>query len=118
VSDGWLDIGGDEYRWYIAWFFEDDGEGGALGESTHTEKDLENATPEDREHILATLTAQKTEGWERGNFGVLTWESLTKAKAALRAVKAALKSDKGGKWPEWAVKAQAAGWKPPKGWKP
>jgi len=21
-------------------------------------------------------------------------------------------------WPEWALKAQAAGWKPPKGWKP
>lgn len=118
MSDGWLDIAGEDHAYYIAWFFEDDGEGGSLDDGQYTEADLAKASREDRQHILATLTAAKTEGWERGEYNRFTWSSLKQAKAALRAVKHALKHDTGAPWPEWAVKAQAAGWKPPKGWKP
>jgi len=117
MSEGWLEISGREYRWTISWFFED-GEGGTLGDDRYTDRQLEEASSDDRDHILATLTAQKTQGWQRDSGGAFTWESLTKAEAALRVIKAVLKSDKGGKWPEWAVKAKAAGWNEPKGWKP
>ena len=48
-----------------------------------------------------------------------TFESKSKAQRALALLRSAAKRIKDDKpWPDWAVKAQAAGWKPPKGWKP
>jgi len=102
----------------LAWYFEEDGDYGAvLGEEVFTRAQLDSSSTNDREHVLATLTAAKTEGVRRDSNGYY-WPSLTAARAALRTIKAMLKADPGGKWPEWAIKAQEAGWKPPKGWKP
>lgn len=105
----------EEFR--IQWVFEDLGEGATLGESVYTDRDLTKSEASDREHILATITASKTEGVKHDRHGYY-WPSMSSAKAALRAIKAAWKLDTGAPWPEWAVKAQGAGWKPPKGWKP
>ena len=101
----------------IAWFFDEEGDYGAiLGEEVYTAADLLKSKVEGREHILATVTASLTDGVERDERGY-SWTSIKKARCALKAIKAALKHDVG-PWPEWAVKAQAEGWKAPKGWKP
>lgn len=52
-----------------------------------------------------------------------SFESKRRAFEFLKAMRAALKAAKrefndGVPWPEWAKTAEAAGWKPPKGWKP
>jgi hypothetical protein len=47
------------------------------------------------------------------------FDSTSVAREALRAVNARLNLDKANKpLPEWAKKALAEGWKPPKGWSP
>lgn len=47
------------------------------------------------------------------------WDSRAAVTAALRQIKAETKAALSeAPWPEWAIKAKAAGWKPPKGWKP
>lgn len=116
----WLEVYvRDRYddAWRIQWVFEGFGEGGTLGEDVHVDADLADCEPEERSHVIAVVTASKTEGVERDQHGFY-WPSKAKANAALRAIKAAWKTNTGASWPEWAVKAQAAGWKPPKGWKP
>ena len=109
----------DPYIYRLAWYFEDEGDfGGVLGDGKkYTERDLEKAKGEDRELVLAEITAQQTENVQRDDRGYF-WESKKDALGALRACKAAIKNDTGAPWPEWAIKAQAAGWKAPKGWKP
>lgn len=107
---------------YIAWVFDGD-EGGVLGEEVYTQTDLDKARPESWEHIRATLAAAQTEGVTRqraqmAHCDCYVWPSMKLARQALRAVRAAIKDRSGVPWPDWAVKAQAAGWKPPKGWKP
>lgn len=111
---------------YIAWVFDGDA-GGALGDPTYTQADLVKAaadpTGDDWDHVKATITASKTVGVERiraryAHTTCYVWPNRKLANAALRAIRAALK-DKGDKpWPEWAVKAKAAGWTAPKGWTP
>jgi hypothetical protein len=123
MSDGKLIVvdARDRYSGYsICWFFPETGdEGGILGDMDRfSEAKLVKAKPGDRAHILATLTAGKTEGVSWDPRQGYTWESRVKATKALAAVKFALKNDTGAPWPEWAVKAKAAGWKAPKGWKP
>jgi hypothetical protein len=106
-----------DYRFSIIWVIDGE-EGATLGEDTYTDKQLAKASPEDRDHILATITASKAPGATRdGSYGYW-WESKTQAAAALRAIKKTLRADNGAPWPEWTVPALAAGWKPPKKWKP
>ena len=106
-----------EYHWRLQWFFPDDDDIGAiLGDELYTEEQLNKNKSEDREHILATITASRTVGVEHDRNG-FAWQSKKDATNALRAIKAAMKSDQP-PWPEWAVKAKAEGWTPPKNWKP
>lgn len=106
------------YIYRITWSLAEEGDHGAdLGDSIYTAGALEKASPEDREHILATLTAAKSVGVERDATGYF-WESPTKARAALRLINLALKTDGGAPWPDWALQAKAERWTPPKGWKP
>ncbi len=103
--------------WRIKWVIAEDdwGDGAVLGEGTA--KDWEGPAPtsrEDWEHWAAQRAASATAGVERDQNGFF-WESTRDAKAALRVAKEALKQDR--PMPEWATKALAAGWKPPKGWK-
>ena len=103
--------------WHIMWVIDGD-EGATLGESTYTARDLKKASPDDRDHILATITAAKCPGARRINHDGYCWQSKTQASAALKVVRLALKSDTGAAWPEWTIAAIAAGWRAPKGWKP
>ncbi len=103
-------------QWRIAWIFDGD-DGATLGDDVYTDRDLAKAKPEDWDHVAATLTASKTEGVERDQGGYY-WESESNAKKAYRVVRAVLKDKSKKPWPEWATKAVANGWKPPKGWKP
>jgi hypothetical protein len=106
----------EDYRYRIAWFIAETGdEGMTLGEEVYTEKQLANAKDDDKQHIAVTLAASKTAGVTRdGRYGY-SWATKREAQAALKACNNASKLKTS--WPEWAVKAQSAGWKPPKNWK-
>lgn len=105
----------DRYGKYrICWYFPDDGdEGAVLGDylqGAHTEDP-------DTDHKISTEAVKATANLDSDG---LFWESKAKAAlAALAAAKAAIKAAHSSKpWPDWAVKAAAAGWKAPKGWQP
>ena len=80
---------------------------------------------EDSEHAAATLAIFKNGAHKRDNRGFY-WESKSVASRVLRVVNAArrefdiwCKQQKAKTpLPDWAVKALAAKWKPPKGWEP
>jgi hypothetical protein len=115
-----LQIYEEQYVFRIQWYFPDvDDFGATLGESDFTEEDLKKLKPEDedRDHIVATIAAGKTPSVQKNGRGFF-WDTSAAAKKALVAIRAAIKSDDGGPWPEWAIKAKANGWTPPKGWKP
>jgi hypothetical protein len=104
-----LDIFEDRCEYTIAW--DDDGNPGLL---------LGETVPKTyKEHTAATNAARVVGDCEKRRDGVLVWETITGAKRALRAARAAVKAVQANTpWPEWAIKAKAEGWKPPKGWKP
>jgi len=109
--------------WRLRWFIvEDDSEGAVLGEyeplsNEEIELQLSKQKGGDRDYYVSELAVLDAPGRQRDPYGHF-WESEKEAKAALRIVKAALKNDGGGPMPDWAKQALAAGWKPPKGWKP
>lgn len=96
--------------WSIAWWHE--GEDGLyLGQEVPC-ADQETQVAQDA--ITAAGLAP-----ERDRNGAWVWGSKRQASAALKVANAALiaaESDK--PLPDWAQKALAHGWKPPKGWKP
>jgi hypothetical protein len=114
------------YGYYIAWFLVEDGDvGGVLGD----EKYPKNYVPKNEGSwscYTATMAVDafaKTLDSDRVTKGNSydTWyfERRSDAVEALRQANAALSlgwQDK--PMPEWAVTALAAGWTPPKGWKP
>ncbi len=120
----WLEISevayGHDYGSFIITWCSEEGEGSSVGEFEYTAASLEAADDDDRETVVAELAAQDTEGVARGEGKRFVWRTHKLASAALKAIKAALKRDKNREkpWPEWAIKAQAAGWKPPKAWSP
>jgi hypothetical protein len=92
--------------YYIAWEF-DDGPGMYLGETGEPD------------HEAASAAAATIGGPSKTSFGALRWESESLVKKALKAAKAALEVFQSGiPLPDWALKAQSEGWKPPMGWKP
>lgn len=123
MNKGILEVYNDRYTNRIRWRFPEDRmipEGADLGDTAFKESDLKKYKGSDNlEHILASLTAMKTEGVDKDIYGCF-WESKKAANKALTVIQEVLKnfSDHHVLWPEWAVKAKSAGWKPPKGWKP
>lgn len=113
-----LFIDDDRSYYRITWYLPDEGDHGAtLGESRYTRAHLERAKcDDDWEHIAATIAVSEAPGVQRDRDGYY-WESRKDAVAALRTANTVLKNRKK-PWPEWALQAQAAGWKAPKGWKP
>ncbi len=110
------------YTYRLVWYLAETNDyGGYVGENykEYTMKDVEKEKNfEEKEVILADVIAKKSAGVEKDDRSYY-WESLSAAKKALCAVNAALKSLRSEKpWPEWAIQAQSAGWKPPKGWRP
>lgn len=59
-------------------------------------------------------------GRDDGGYVLGTHAAAEKFLRAMRAVVKAARAEykSGVAWPDWALKASAAGWKPPKGWKP
>lgn len=131
----WIDLvplRGGEYA--VAWHDEDDGEGARLGGSGETLEQLEAElarTKERREfeqyewayvEVETCRNALKLGGhhvlWDGWRFPTehAAKRALVIARAARKAAKLAF--DTGREMPEWAQQARAAGWKPPKGWKP
>jgi hypothetical protein len=124
----------DTYRIY--WWIEEDGDiGGSVGDheasESRREKLLEkirSSSPPREDDIgsleccVADLAAAKSVGAIRDSNGY-RWTSKAQAMQAVREVRAAVKAVRlemktGRKEPDWAIKARAAGWKPPKGWAP
>ena len=96
----------------IGWYLPDDGEFGLmLGAS--------NLDIEDKETKAAMAAIRGTEALHPDNISASdwSWESKARAQRALTAAKLAAKHVEY-PMPEWATKALAAGWTPPKGWKP
>jgi len=110
-----LQVYDDSGVYRIAWYFPDEGEiGMRLGEDI---KDL-NKSGVEADHKEASLAVQAIVGVELDSEG-FWWDSKTQAQAALRIAKRAIEELEGSMpWPEWAKRAEAHGWRPPKGWKP
>lgn len=103
----------DERDGYCLAWCDDDGPGLYLGESDgHLDESA-------GEHRAAVEAASAIGNPTRGEYRRLCWDSLTSARKALAAAKAAVRAfHDGAPMPDWALKAIAEGWKPPRGWKP
>lgn len=114
-----IDIYRDGYYYGLAWF-DEDGEGLRFGECSEVEDAA--AAPKERdlaEHWHAYRAALTVGDCSKIARGTLQWESQSRVVAARAAARAAVKlATAKVPWPEWAKQALAAGWKPPKGWKP
>jgi len=133
----WLEIVEMSRRSYVAWF-DEDGEGARVGQDHQLSLDkLKESVEEARgardeeglsmfEYFSVEIAAKR---WHSQHSGVYPedsgyeFESGSACKRFLAAMRAAMKSarseyDSNVPWPEWAKQAEAAGWKPPKGWKP
>lgn len=113
----YLRIGDDGRTYQIAWYFPDIQETGAcLGDLCDYPAPT---TDEEKREVWEMVTASKAvEPFSSGrkqHYG-FEFETEHAAKKALAAANAAL--NLGPEMPDWAVKAAAAGWTPPKGWKP
>lgn len=102
----------------ISWFVDGD-VGATLGEQEFTAKQVEKSKDTDEwEYRLCNYVASKTQGVSQDANGYM-WETQREAKAALKVIRAALKDGRSRRpWPDWAIKAKAAGWTPPNGWTP
>lgn len=119
-----LDVYESGRCWRIQWILGilDDGDdvGATIGEGNdaYTERDLAQLPAgEDWEHVVACVVASRTPQVAR-DFNGYYWKSSKEAWAALRMIRVAMRNKDAKPWPAWALQAKAAGWKPPKGWKP
>ncbi len=105
-------------RYRVVWWIASENDfGGTVGEGitdVPAPNPCDEQFQEEWEVWTANQAAAKSPGVEKNNGGYF-WETESQAKAALRLCKAALKQER--PLPDWAVKALAAGWKAPKGWK-
>lgn len=111
----------EERRGYVLRWIVDGDCGGEIGELDPPTK-MPTTSNAERENWIVYKAAEPFAEPDKDKYEGFTFESLSKARTALRAVRAALRVDaaaqQGVPWPAWAVTAQAAGWKPPRGWKP
>lgn len=104
-------------NYHIAWFIpDDDGYGAYVGAGFPED---EKVTEDNKNELWEMKTANEVArpfACCKGSYGY-EFETEKKAKQALVACNLAL-SSREVPMPDWALKAAAAGWKPPKGWKP
>ena len=122
----------DEYlgRFYLVWHV--DGEVGAyvgeaglgpLARAAKLEEAQKEENQEEVEYWAVEVAVAATPGVQGDEYGFF-WEFMAGATDALRHARAVLKMErlrfknKENPWPPWALEAKAAGWKPPKNWKP
>lgn len=109
----WERAGIYRLKWELA---GDDADlGGIIGQSGRvvTKEMLDKSTGDEWEEN-AICYALQGQGAERDRDGFM-WRTLSEARKALAVAKQAVS---GKPWPQWAIEAKSAGWKPPKGWKP
>jgi len=98
----------------IGWYLQEEQDMGA----TLGEEDKREFSKDEWDYKLAIETIEALPDVEKDKDGYF-WESRKEAQEVLKQIKTAIKSYQSGvKMPDWAKKALAAGWKPPKGWKP
>lgn len=102
----------DRRGWALAWV-DEDGEGSHVGEWAPKAPLI---TRDDYESAAVFYAAKPFADYHRNGQDFVFSSSRT-AREALRAAKLALKNVDV-PMPEWAKQAAAAGWRPPKGWKP
>jgi hypothetical protein len=101
----------------IGWYLVDEQDMGmTIGEDLD---DIHRSTEKD--HVAVTMALKDQEETQRDNNGFY-WETKAMANRTLTFAKhiasLSLKSKSSVEWPAWTKKALAAGWKPPKNWKP
>lgn len=104
----------------IAWFgMEEEDFGLYVGEKV---PEVQSPTPPTNKSDWETWVAHNTLApfakEDRGHNEEYLFRSMAIAKQAIKAGNEALHRGIGVPWPDWALKAQAAGWTPPTGWKP
>jgi hypothetical protein len=113
-----------ENRFCIGWFDTNTNDGGylRLGEDCRVSK---YATAKDKEELdehraVTKACCSEAPPDQLGDaYNTYYWFTPVKVRKALRVAKRALKEHRSKKdWPDWARKAQAEGWKPPRGWQP
>lgn len=113
-----IDDSGGRYR--IAWYFPSiDDIGAHLGDRDNIPRS--DITDEEKREVWEMETADKAVApfsSLRNGYSGFEFESERVAKQALAAANAALNMGSDTPMPDWAVKATAAGWKSPNGWKP
>ena len=120
MNDDHLSVYEDNYSvWRICWIVDYD-QGMTLGEDNVQQtlskgrSDVDNG---DDEHYLATRSVHTSYNVKHDNDGFF-WQNKKDVMAALKLAKLAIKNKNENEddWPDWAKKALAKGWKPPKGW--
>jgi hypothetical protein len=118
-ADGqYLDIDESRYEIKIAWYLPDEGDFGLyLANESHSKWE---GAEETNVAIDVLRDYWKSKGWALPSEGRdFEFESRSQAKEALRLINARLfYLGENKPLPEWAKKALAEGWNPPKGWKP
>lgn len=105
-------------KWRLQWYLPDEGDMGSYcGVRGYSENDCSMASGDDHEYTVSENTGAKTPSVARDADGY-HWPSKKLAAAALALIKIAMKDKSGRPWPEWALRARAEGWTPPKGWTP
>jgi hypothetical protein len=105
--------GQNVYR--IGWYLEEEEDMGA----TLGELDVSDIPESEWDYKMAVKTIISLPDIEKDIYGFY-WETKSQATKVLKIIKTATTTYKKskGELPDWAKKALAAGWKPPKGWKP
>jgi hypothetical protein len=106
-----------KYVWRAGWLVNDEEYGEEVGLWLGQAPQLEPEDGAEREEWETYLVDQalKVAGTECDNDGFF-WETESQCKKALKLAREAMKFER--PVPDWAQKAIAAGFKPPKGWKP
>jgi hypothetical protein len=121
---------------HVSWYDNEDGEGGTVGQELKCSiavlgeragKAKAKRDGDEYEYLMVEIAAQEwcsalDAGVTKCLYGyefetaALARKFLVAMRAAAKAAKHSFSSDV--EYPEWARTALAAGWKPPKGWKP
>lgn len=114
-QDGeYLALDEQQYAVKIAWYFPGDGDFGLyLGNANNGGDETKAAVSVIRDYFRSHKLDLPSRGSD------FEFDSVVKAREVLRLINAALHYRQQNKpIPEWATKALADGWLPPKGWRP
>jgi len=120
ADDGsYLEVDEQDGAHRLAWFFPEDEDFGAYVGDRDVSETREGDTDEDKKakwEIMTADAAAKPFSCGKSSYGY-EFETEKKAKLALLAANTSLLNG-GAPMPTWATTALAAGWTPPKSWKP